>query len=354
MMKFITTLALLWSSFTIANSGNPAFSELLDQADLNNPRAQYQLYQAYLSGDGVTQSPQEALYWLKQAALNRYKLAQYDLVEQYLTGGLTKPDINKAVFWLTKLAISGDDKAQYELGQIYEKRAQSVDTLSQAKLWYQMAAESYPDAELALNRLLEQEFNQQRAKQLAQLDQLNSQNQTSSGTLPSWFSAGRLSNSLLLTLCISTLIALGFVTVIWRRKQRSPSTLSDAQTVFNREPDNGVAHPDVYKLKNQLAQQTKQIHKQKQQIEALYGQLKSQQLSTAQASQTIRPVNNSFSLACAMFGFEENQLPEAGKIKLRYKQLCKIYHPDLKGSDDEMKRLNQALKTILDHLKKSR
>jgi len=32
---------------------------------------------------------------------------------------------------------------------------------------------------------------------------------------------------------------------------------------------------------------------------------------------------------------------------VRYKQLCKIYHPDLKGSDEEMKRLNSALKIIL-------
>ncbi|NCO46707.1 MAG: hypothetical protein GW890_10090, partial [Vibrio sp.] len=56
-------------------------------------------------------------------------------------------------------------------------------------------------------------------------------------------------------------------------------------------------------------------------------------------------------LACALFGFKLSELPDEKSIKLRYKQLCKIYHPDLQGSQEEMKRLNGALKIILPHVK---
>lgn len=54
-----------------------------------------------------------------------------------------------------------------------------------------------------------------------------------------------------------------------------------------------------------------------------------------------------FALACAMFGFHPDQLPDERSIKLRYKQLSKIYHPDMKGSEEEMKRLNSSLKLII-------
>ncbi|MEF1291946.1 DnaJ domain-containing protein, partial [Vibrio sp. M260118] len=57
-------------------------------------------------------------------------------------------------------------------------------------------------------------------------------------------------------------------------------------------------------------------------------------------------------LACALFGFNPSKIPDEKQIKARYKQLCKVYHPDLKGSEEEMKRLNQALKVILAHVNK--
>ncbi|MDF5305812.1 DnaJ domain-containing protein, partial [Vibrio parahaemolyticus] len=40
-------------------------------------------------------------------------------------------------------------------------------------------------------------------------------------------------------------------------------------------------------------------------------------------------------------------------VKLRYRQLSKLYHPDTRGSEEEMKRLNQAFKIISQNVTKS-
>ncbi|GAK83765.1 hypothetical protein JCM19238_1327 [Vibrio ponticus] len=103
MIKLLSTLLMVVSSFAFAQNSHSSFSDLLSQAELDNPRAQYQVSQAYLSGDGVKQSEQEAFYWLEQSALNHYKLAQYDLIEQYLVGGFIEPNLDNAIYWLTKL-----------------------------------------------------------------------------------------------------------------------------------------------------------------------------------------------------------------------------------------------------------
>lgn len=51
-------------------------------------------------------------------------------------------------------------------------------------------------------------------------------------------------------------------------------------------------------------------------------------------------------MACAVFGYSPEQIPNQTAIKRRFRQLSKIYHPDSGGADQEMKRLNQALKII--------
>ncbi|MBO0237122.1 DnaJ domain-containing protein, partial [Vibrio parahaemolyticus] len=39
-------------------------------------------------------------------------------------------------------------------------------------------------------------------------------------------------------------------------------------------------------------------------------------------------------------------------IKLRYRQLSKLYHPDTRGSEEEMKRLNHAFKLVSQNVTK--
>ncbi|EGU32796.1 J domain-containing protein [Vibrio scophthalmi] len=340
---FIASLAL-FSSVTFANS--TSIDELTAQAELNNPRAQYQIAQAYKTGDGVAQSSQEALYWLEQAANNRYKLAQRELIDHYLHGDLGKPNQEQAFYWLTKLAISGDDQAQFELGQLYQTDSDKVDTLGQAKLWYQIAAASNPKAEEALASILEQEFNAQRAKQLAAIEQLDDQHREQSA-----HSATNTLSSLLnpLSFVLLTLVAaLSMILVwLWHRQKKSIGQIH-AHSAQNLSQND--------ELKQQIQQQDKALRKQKQQLELLYSQLKKQQLALKAQSIQSTTANSSqtphMDLACAMFGYKPAQLPDEKQIKQRYKQLSKIYHPDLKGSEEEMKRLNTCLKLLLSTVNK--
>ncbi|MGF1911419.1 J domain-containing protein [Vibrio kasasachensis] len=350
MMKYLPALLLCFSSLALANTSTDSFTEQLAQAQLENPRAQYQISKAYLKGEVVEKSAPEALYWLEQAAVNRYKPAQYDLVEQYIHGGLTKPNLDKAFYWLTKLAISGDDKAQYELGQLYEKHQKSLNAQSQAKLWYQVAAESNPAAEEAYAILLETQFNEQRAKQLAQIKKLDDQQSENKPKTPNsyWSYFPAFPQMALATLFMFSVAASS--AWLWRRKKQHSQlkTQRDAVAIADHTTS------ESQQLKIQIAKQDKALRKQKQQLDVLYQQLKKHQATLTQVNNVKTSPNNPFSTACAMFGFEENRVPDTSKIKQRYKQLCKIYHPDLQGSDEEMKRLNQALKIILDRTTNNR
>ncbi|NMT56574.1 J domain-containing protein, partial [Vibrio parahaemolyticus] len=62
--------------------------------------------------------------------------------------------------------------------------------------------------------------------------------------------------------------------------------------------------------------------------------------------------NHKLSVACAMFGYTPQTIPDLQAIKLRYRQLSKLYHPDTRGSEEEMKRLNHAFKLVSQNVTK--
>ncbi|MDF5356397.1 J domain-containing protein, partial [Vibrio parahaemolyticus] len=62
--------------------------------------------------------------------------------------------------------------------------------------------------------------------------------------------------------------------------------------------------------------------------------------------------NHKLSVACAMFGYTPQHIPDLQAIKLRYRQLSKLYHPDTRGSEEEMKRLNHAFKLVSQNVTK--
>ncbi|WP_260258554.1 tetratricopeptide repeat protein [Vibrio intestinalis] len=345
MLKAAMLMLALFSASSWAMT--PAeFEQLLHQAELNNPRAQYQVAKAYQLGDGVSASSSEALYWLEQAANHRYKQAQNELVAYYQQP--ETQNMSKAMFWLTKLAINGDDQAQFELGQLYEDQGKQLSATSQAKIWYQLAAEHNSQAEEAYSRVLEAEFNAQRAKQVAAINEMDEQlNHTASSPISK---TNRNSAPLFtpLSYALLTLVALLVTAVawLWRSSKSSIQQLSSDANVHSSKSE---------QLKQQIKQQESTLKQQKRQMEAMYNQLKKQQLELKNNHQTpvAKPASaTSFSLACALFGYDSQKLPDEKQIKVRYKQLCKIYHPDLKGSDEEMKRLNSALKLILKNVNK--
>lgn len=307
-------------------------TELINQANQGDPDAQYQLALAYQENANNAQNSQDAFYWLHQAANNDNKLAMLPLAQAYFNGTGTEVDTSQGLYWLTKLAVSGDAQAQYQLGKRYQQLNLQPTPLDNAQLWFHIASESLPEAEQAYSTILEQKFNQQRAKQvsaISQIDKLIDQQIDSSSQTESVEPEQIKNDYLLIAIAVLLLLA---ITALFR-------------IVKLRQNKATVATPTGGHLEKQLEEKNVTLKKQKKQLDMIYRELKRLQQNQNTQAQTQR-----FELACALFGFTPSQVPDEKSIKVRYKQLSKIYHPDMKGSEDEMKRLNSALKIIIQYV----
>lgn len=341
-MRILPLLLLVFSGFSYSQT----VEELIKSAQTNNVHAQLELAEMFSKGNGIERSDSEAFYWYQQAAENGNQAAAIHLGRAYLNGIGTTSDIESAIFWLNKAARSGDSQAPLLLGQLYENLEQQPSNLDLAELWYQEAAKSNPQAEKDYARILEEQFNNRRAKQVAAIDQLevafDQQDIELSPKVKSVTQSQQSANSSIYAL--SALLLITIALIIWLVKQNR--TLRQATN--NNESD--IQRQQV-KLEREIKRKEETLKQQKRQMEAMYRHIKKQQES---AKQVVKETNTDkpLTLACALFGFNPTKIPAEKEIKLRYKQLSKIYHPDLKGSEEEMKRLNQALKIILENVNK--
>ena len=341
-MRILPLLLLAYSAFSFGQT----VEELTQSAQNNNVHAQLELAERYRQGDGVELSDSEAFYWYQQAAENGNQSAAIHLGQAYLKGKGTKVDIENAIFWLNKAALSDDAQAALLLGQLYESLKQQPSNLDLAELWYQEAAKNDPQAEDDYARILEQQFNARRAKQVAAIDQLevafDHQQIELSPKAKSVSRSQQAGNNTIYAL-VGLLLA-SIAVVIWLLKTnnalRQAANTSDSNTQRQH-----------VKLERELKRKDDTLKQQKRQMEAMYRHIKKQQAAPKQAVKE-NPKEKPLTLACALFGYSPTKIPPEKQVKLRYKQLCKIYHPDLKGSEEEMKRLNQALKVILAHVNK--
>jgi len=343
-LRTLPLLLLLLSSSCFAQS----IEELIESAQNQNVHAQLELARRYTSGDQVDRSDSEAFYWYQQAAQNGNLNAASELGEAYLNGIGTKPDIENAIFWLSRAANSDNSEAAKLLGQIYEETQQQPNALDLAELWYQEAARQDPQAEEDYARVLEAQFNARRAKQVAAIDQLEVAFDTSDIEVsPKAQSIADSQNDKNLTL-YGTLALLGFslMTILWllRTNKRLAHTATESD---------GDAKRKYTKLEREIKRKDQLLKQQKRQLETLYRHVKKQQVNSVKPQNTDSTAKEKpLTLACALFGFSPANIPDEKQVKARYKQLSKIYHPDLKGSDAEMKRLNQALKLIIKNINK--
>ncbi|MCF7506627.1 J domain-containing protein [Vibrio sp. L3-7] len=322
-------------------------SDLTHDAQNQDPAAQYQLAQSYELGVDVPHSIDDAFYWYSQSAGNGNPDAQFKLAGLYLTGVGVEQDSKRALEWFIKAALQGHKRAPVEVARIYESSLEEkglplLQPLDAAQLWYEAALKDNSDAEEGYNRILEAQFNQQRAKQISSIKQLNSSvdtsndheqnvsslsvNQNSDLQQPSSLIKVTM-NELLIAACIALLSVL-MTLFITRKKQNQ-----------NSVPLSHQQHP----LEAQLKAQGTTIKQQKRQLHAMFTELKKQRNS--QETQKLQ-------IACSLFGYTPTSIPNQKSIKIRYKQLSKIYHPDGHGCDEEMKRLNNALKNILQNVTK--
>ncbi|GLT16447.1 molecular chaperone DnaJ [Vibrio zhanjiangensis] len=343
-MKFVSFSLLLFCTFCGAQS----IDALTTKAQNNDVQAQIQLAERYLTTSSAT-SRVDALYWFEQAANNGSSQAAARLATLYLEEGASKRDIQEAIYWLTRLALEGSTEAQINLGKVYESLPELPKSLDLAEVWYRTALAGNKQAEEAYAVVLEKKFNAQRAKQISSIEQLEIQfNDLSLKLDPiakQVFGSSVNNDSLIYTLLGFSLLLI--MVIIWYKMKLRNLSLQVGK--FGTDTDT-----EKRDLQAQLAEKSHQLTQQKKQLETLYRQFKkiqsSQQHTTTKSAPVTPAKDQKLSLACALFGFQINAIPNEKNIKIRYKQLCKIYHPDLKGSDEEMKRLNGALKIILHHV----
>ncbi|WP_172379674.1 tetratricopeptide repeat protein [Vibrio sp. Vb339] len=343
-----STIQLSTTRFVHATNSDEFSLELQPQ----DPVSQYQLAQAYESGVDVPVSTSDALYWYTQSAENGNPNAQFRLGEWYLAGTGVEQSNKLALEWFIKAALQGNQRAPIQVAKLYETSLDKelLQPLDKAQLWYEAALKDNPQAEDGYNRILEAQFNQQRAKQISSIEQLDdsidSEIDTSQGLskhvqsnqMPSnqasrsnLSSSNLTSSDYMIGAALAVLISIISIIatfVISRRRQALKS---------------GDSRQQQQSLEAQLASKDLTIKQQKRQLHTMFHELKKQKNSKGLSN---------FQVACALFGYTPSSIPDQKSIKIRYKQLSKIYHPDGHGCDEEMKRLNNALKTILQNVTK--
>ena len=340
-LTLIPLLFCLLSAQSFAEITQQELTQLQGKANQGNSEDEFRLAQTYLNEPSI-KNEEEAFYWFSQAAEQGHQQAKLQAADMLVKGQGTQKDINAAALWYTQLAIEGNNQAAYSLGELYEQDSGSFDALDQAELWYRLAGSELPQAQQAYERVLQAQFNQRRSQQVSSFKALdeqyseqattqltNSSSMTTSQTTLSAFQASqqsKTSQNLIIGLAIVITLLLGVTGFLIAKLRKNNQTKTED---INRE---------------QIKLKDIQLKQQKHQIATLYKELKKRQSSKS---------NHNLQLACAVFGYKISAIPEQKKIKIRYKQLSKIYHPDGQGSDEEMKRLNAALKTILQNVTKT-
>ncbi|WP_413284398.1 hypothetical protein [Vibrio sp. MA40-2] len=255
--------------------------------------------------------------------------AQIQLAQQLIADKATE----QAHYWLLRAALQGNNQAISELGNLFEfGNNGAYNSLSLAKNWYLIGNErQLTESEQGYARVLESLFNNRRAKQVASISVLDQQidddlaqlkNQPIPAAIdtPSTLNANYLITSLFILFSLLYI----FVKRLYRNNKNTKAT----------------------NLNLQIVEQSKKIKTLQKHLSLAHSRLKKNQDDINKSKQ-----EQSLTIACAVLGFRAPYVPNEKDIKLRYKKLSRIYHPDAGGSDEEMQRLNAAVKTISHYLK---
>ena len=150
-----------------------AFPVIKNEADNDNPEAQYLLGEMYYYGQGTPIDEAKAVEWYNKSAENGCPDAQYQLGYLYENGIVVAEDIAVANEWFKKsfegysnAADSGDAKSLYELaGMYYVGAGVKSDYKKAFDLYYSAAEKCYADAKYKLGEMykygygVEQDFN---------------------------------------------------------------------------------------------------------------------------------------------------------------------------------------------------
>ncbi|MHC6803307.1 J domain-containing protein, partial [Vibrio antiquarius] len=153
----VKTSALL-CLFSLSFSGY-----LLASQAPNDPIEQYEYAQQLLASNKAEASP-ETRYWLEQSANQGYLPAQKQLANDFAKGINGEKNETQALYWLTSIALNDPTDRGFLLANFIQCNQDKVTTSQLTEALYQMASQHNSAAEQAYNQLLEQRFNQLRAK----------------------------------------------------------------------------------------------------------------------------------------------------------------------------------------------
>ncbi|MGR5233850.1 J domain-containing protein [Vibrio rotiferianus] len=297
------------------------------------PEAQFDLAQQ-LAIKPNPDSPSDVRYWLEQAARQSYIPAQKQLAEDYARGLTGNVDFAQATYWFTSVALNDPTDRGFLLADFVQHHQNRITTEDLLEAWYQLAALKNPQAEEAYNQFLEERFNQLRAKQVSEIVELDKtatheeaqdiaafEQEQKAETTNIWYASGALGLSVLI----------GGFAFGYRRHNKKV-----AANIAHEASQSLLLETQVKELQFANKQLKRQLEKVFKEFKKIKGQSDNQKLA----------------IACATFGYTPQNIPDSKTVKLRYRQLSKLYHPDSRGSEDEMKRLNQAFKIISQNVTK--
>jgi len=98
-----------------AKDASEAFKWFEKAADKQYARAEYKLGYLYHRGEGIKQSDKKAFRWIRSAAKKKYKPAMYYLGKLYTTGDGVRKDLDAALNWQKKAFAAGYNPAKNEV-----------------------------------------------------------------------------------------------------------------------------------------------------------------------------------------------------------------------------------------------
>ncbi|MCS0456728.1 J domain-containing protein [Vibrio diabolicus] len=322
----VKTSALL-CLFSLSFSGY-----LLASQAPNDPIEQYEYAQQLLASNKAEASP-ETRYWLEQSANQGYLPAQKQLANDFAKGINGEKNETQALYWLTSIALNDPTDRGFLLANFIQRNQDKVTTSQLTEALYQMASQHNPAAEHAYNQLLEQRFNQLRAKQVSQIKSLDKKAEQTQEEKSTTIAKPNVEYSQFLWLIwlAAILIISGLSFLVTKKLKQNRKALEAKEESKNQRMEEKIKELEFTnkQLKRQLEKVFKEFKKSKTQVE-----------------------NHKLSVACSMFGYTPQHIPDLQAIKLRYRQLSKLYHPDTRGSEEEMKRLNHAFKLVSQNVTK--
>jgi len=144
MSRFIGVFILsLCCSFAYADNSdyiwNQQFEKKIVLAESGDVKAQYDIGNMYLKGQGTAKNASEAFKWFEKAAGKKYARAEYKLGYLYHRGEGVRKSNKKAFRWIQSAAKKKYKPAMYYLGKLYTAGDGIRKDLDTALSWHKKA-----------------------------------------------------------------------------------------------------------------------------------------------------------------------------------------------------------------------